>query len=105
MFKRKNRFTFSEKLPTNLYSSSSFVLRFSKNDPNFKVAIVASKKIDKRSTKRNVAKRKFVHALKEIIPTDSNFVLIFYVKKNALTVSSIDLRKEIERALRYADSI
>ena len=105
MFKRQNRFLFQDRLPKYSISSPFFVLRYEKNgDKDFQVAVVASKKIDKRAIKRNQAKRKVLHILHEQANLP-HLKLVFYLKKSILSARVEDLKSEIERVFQEANSI
>lgn len=105
MFNKEHRYSFSGKLPTRSFSSPFFVMRFEKTKQPFTVALVASKKIDKRSVVRNQAKRKLFHVLADLLPKESTLSLIFYVRRPILAATPEDLQKEIRRALEHANSI
>lgn len=98
MFKKKSRFSFKKGLPDKSLVSPSFVLRYETNpQQEAKIAVVVSKKVDKRATVRNKIKRKVLFILKELVPKKNDFV--FFLKKASLERSDEDLKKEISEAL------
>lgn len=80
-------------------------MRFEKTDQPFTVALVASKKIDKRSVIRNQVKRKLFHVLADLLPKESTLSLIFYVRRPILSATPEDLKKELVRALEHANRV
>lgn len=105
MFKREHRYSFSGKFPSQSIQSPFFVMRFEKTEKPFTVAIVASKKIDKRSVVRNQVKRKLFHVLADMMPKESTLSLIFYVRRPILAATPEDLKKELVRALEHANRV
>lgn len=105
MFKREHRYSFSGKLPSQSIQSPFFVMRFEKTENPFTVAIVASKKLDKRSVVRNRAKRKLFHVLADQIPKDNTFSMVFYVRQPILAATTEDIQKEVDRVLGYAQKL
>jgi len=93
MFAKKNRFTFKTRLPRNTIQSESFSIRFERNDiEKLQVAVVVSKKVDKRATVRNRIKRLILEAVQKNIDTNQGLTLVFYAKAAA---SSTNLGKEV----------
>src|SRR3990167_9317200 len=99
MFTKSSRFSFKRALPKNVFHSPSFNLRYEKNEATLKVAVVVSKKVDKRATVRNKVKRQLLEALRNKISNDENLNLVFYIKNNALNRNNLDLEKEIGEAI------
>ena len=97
MFAIKNRFSFRDSLPKNVFHSPSFTVRYGKNDKGLRVAVVVSKRVDKRATVRNKIKRRILDSIRKNIKAEEPFDLIFYVKKNIL--NSKDLEKEVNQAV------
>lgn len=97
MFPKKNRFNFKDSLPKKIINSNSFSLRYGKNVGKLRVAVVISKKVDKRSAVRNKIKRRILDSIQKGVHTKNPFDIIFYVKKNAL--SSKDLENEVNQAV------
>ncbi len=97
MFSKKQRFKFDSKLPKQSISSESFNLRYKKNDgQGLKVAVVVSKRIDKRAVVRNSIKREILDIVAQKVNIEDNLSLVFYSRKQ--TEKPI-LAKEIEEAL------
>lgn len=97
MFAKKNRFSFRGSLPKNVFHSLSFTVRYGKNDEGLRVAVVVSKRVDKRATVRNKIKRRILDSIREKVRMEELLDLIFYVKKNVM--SSEDLENEIKTVL------
>ena len=96
MFAKKNRFSFKNKLPKQILHSQSFTVRYEKNEEGLKVAVVVSKKVDKRAVIRNKIKRIILEAVRKTLGTDTGLTLVFYAKKPA--ASSENLEKEVKDA-------
>jgi ribonuclease P protein component len=84
MLPKKNRFQFRERLPKQTLNSQSFSIRYDKNEKELKVAVVVSKKVDKRAVIRNRIKRVIIEAVRLNLPKESNLTIIFYAKKEAV---------------------
>jgi len=97
MFPKKNRFNFKSDLPKRIIHSDSFTLRYGKNVGGVRVAVVVSKRVDKRAVVRNKIKRRMLSSIKKFVDTSEPLNLIFYVKKNVL--NSEDLEKEIQQVI------
>ncbi|OGH18385.1 MAG: ribonuclease P protein component [Candidatus Levybacteria bacterium RIFCSPHIGHO2_01_FULL_40_15b] len=97
MLAKKNRFSFRDSLPKNVFHSPSFTARYGKNVGELQVAVVVSKRVDKRATVRNKIKRKILNSIQKRLDTKESLDLIFYVKKNIL--NSGDLENEINQAV------
>lgn len=82
MLPKANRFQFKSNLPKQTLNSDSFSLRYDKNEKELKVAVVVSKKVDKRAVARNRIKRIIMNAVAKSITAGSNLTLIFYVKSS-----------------------
>lgn len=102
MLPREHRFSFKEKLPRKTLRSKSFSIRYDQSGKGLKVAVVISKKVDKRSTVRNLIKRKVLEEVQKNVGKTSPLNLIFYVKKE-IDVSG--LGKEISLALTSINKI
>lgn len=96
MFSKKNRYSFKGKLPGNVFHSQSFTVRYQENNKGLAVAVVVSKKVDKRAVIRNKIKRRLIDIVAKEIKTDTPASLVFYVKKQALNESS-NLGEEIKK--------
>lgn len=97
MFAKKNRYSFKGPLPKKTKSFPSFMVRYGKNDGGLKVAVVVSKRVDKRATVRNKIKRRILETIRKNIKVEEPFDLIFYVKKNVL--NSEDLGNEVNQSV------
>jgi ribonuclease P protein component len=97
MFAKKNRFSFKNRLPRQSSNFPSFSVRYDKNDEGLKVAVVVSKKVDKRAVVRNRIKRVILEAIRKEIETSTPMSLIFYAKKQA--AESSNLAEEVKKAL------
>lgn len=96
MLPRESRFSFRNKLPKNVFHSQSFTVRYQENNKGLAVAVVVSKKVDKRAVIRNKIKRRLIGIIQKEIKTDTPVSLVFYVKKQALNESS-NLGEEIKK--------
>lgn len=94
MLPRKNRFSFKGSLPKKVFRSQSFSVRYEKNGAGLRVAVVVSKKVDKRATVRNKIKRKILDIVRKQIEIKTPFDLVFYLKKQA--IESLNLTKEVQ---------
>jgi ribonuclease P protein component len=100
---KKNRFSFKNKLPKNTLNSQSFSVRYQRNDEGLKIAVVVSKRVDKRATTRNKLKREVLKILKDKIGTDINQSLIFYLKSSI--TGSTNLERELEEAINKINHV
>ncbi len=90
MFAKKQRFSFKTKLPSNLFSSQSFSVRYGENAESLKVAVVVSKKVDRSAVARNKIKRRILEAVRKSFDMNTPVSLVFYAKGKALESSTID---------------
>lgn len=104
MFARKNRFIFRIPLPEKVFRSSLFTLNYGNTHENIQIAVVVSKKVDKRSTVRNILKRRVLRILRQNLKDKDKLALVLHMKKEALESGDI-LEKEIKRAILTVHSI
>lgn len=99
MFAKKNRFSFKKNLPRHVLNLPSFSVRYEKNDEGLKVAVVVSKKVDKRAVVRNRIKRVILETVRKNLETNINLNLVFYVKKQAVESSNLmtEVRDSLEK--------
>ncbi len=97
MFSKKQRFSFNNKLAKNILNSQSFTLRYGSSDGGLKVAVVVSKKVDKKATARNKIKRKFTEAIKKNIDIQYPLSLVFFIKRAVSEQTLVE--KEIEEVI------
>ena len=98
MLAKQHRFSFKNTLPKRIIQSKSFSLRFDKNNvAKLQVAVVVSKKVDKRAVVRNKIKRKILEAVRKNIDTNTSLDLVFYAKSGA--ASSENLEKDVSETL------
>ncbi|MBI4092187.1 MAG: ribonuclease P protein component [Candidatus Levybacteria bacterium] len=97
MLAKKNRYSFKGPLPKKVLNSQSFSVRYNKNNEGLRVAVVVSKRIDKRATVRNKIKRKILETVRNNIEMNKPLDLVFYVKKNILSWETLE--KEVEKSL------
>jgi len=102
MFPKKHRYSFKGVLPKQVFNSQSFSLRFGKNEDGLKVAVVVSKRVDKRATVRNRIKRKVLDIRGKKINKNEGLTLVFYMKNRA--VESLNLEKEIETVMETIEN-
>ena len=84
MLSKSSRFTFKSKLPKNTLNSNSFSIRYDTNEEGLKVAVVVSKKVDKRAVVRNRIKRVILETVRKNLGPNSNLTLIFYARVQAV---------------------
>jgi ribonuclease P protein component len=96
MLPKANRFTFKSKLPKQTLSYQSFSIKYGINDEGLKVAVVVSKKVDKRAVVRNKIKRVIIESVTQNLGKDANWTLIFYAKPG---VKIENLAEEVSWAL------
>mgnify|MGYP003579598598 CR=1 FL=1 len=97
MLARENRFSFKNKLPNKTFASTFFNIRYDKNEEGLRVAVVVSKKVDKRATVRNRVKRVILESVQKELDLKKPLTLVFYAKAQA--ASSESLNKEVSQAL------
>jgi len=97
MLPKKNRYSFRGPLPKKVLNFQSFTVRFEKNDEGLKVAVVVSKRVDKRATVRNKIKRRLLDSIRGNIKLEEPLNLIFYVKKNILNSENLEI--EIQQSI------
>lgn len=95
MFGKKNRFSFKSGVPKNSFQTPFFVIKYDRQaETGPLLAIVISKKIDKRATVRNRIKRFIANQLEEM-ELDANLRLVLYAKKSANLENLDILKKEL----------
>lgn len=94
MLAKQNRFSFKNKLPKQILNSQSFSVRYDQNDEGLKVAVVVSKKVDKRAVVRNRIKRVILESVRKKLDMNTNLNIVFYAKKQSAENSS--LGKEVQ---------
>lgn len=100
MLKKRYRFSFQEGVPKKITASPLFVLRYQKNDAGeLRLAIVVSKKVDKRATKRNELKRVIKSVIEDSVDLNSSVSMVFYLKKAAAEVEQDTLKNEVRKTL------
>jgi len=103
MFSKARRFSFKKKLPKNIINSPSFSLRYERNDEGLKVAVVVSKKVDKRAVVRNSAKRKILEFLGQLVGADEKLNLVFYTRPGIQETQN--LKEEIENVINKINNV
>ncbi len=98
MLPKSNRFTFKSKLPKNTLNSQSFSVRYEENEKELKVAVVVSKKVDKRAVARNRIRRVIVETVAKHLKPESNLTLVFYAKSAA--VENKNLSQEVAEIIQ-----
>lgn len=64
-------------------------------------SFVVSKKVSNKAVKRNFLKKRGYSVIKDIsVNINKGFVCVFFFKKSALTLSYVDLKKEISSLLK-----
>lgn len=103
MVSRKNRFNFRDKLPRQTFNSESFSARYGKNEQGLKIAVVVSKKIDKRAVVRNKLRRRILEIARKYLDLDTQISVVFYAKKQAMTADN--LKQEVESSLAQIQNV
>lgn len=99
MLPKEQRFSFKNSLPRKTFNSQSFSVRYGQNSKGPKVAVVVSKRIDKRASVRNKIKRQILELVRVNIKTEDQLDIIFYAKKSI--VENNNLEKEIIDTLEF----
>lgn len=102
MFPKKQRYSFSKGYPSRSLSTEHFSLRYQKNNEGrLSCAVIVANKVDKRSVVRHRLKRRFIHALKEVLENkDFSYDLVFFLKKKSQDLESIgDVKASIKNVL------
>lgn len=101
MLKKINRLTKPLILSFKSFSTKYFVLRVGKNNlGKVRVAIVVSKKIDKKAVIRNRIKRILASALYEFSQNSKlSLDLVFIAKKDLLYSQKKEIEKEVKNIL------
>jgi ribonuclease P protein component len=101
--RRVSRIQFEKTLKdSKVFHGASFSLRVGKNSQEIpaKAAVIVSKKIDTRATKRNALRRKGYHALGSLLAlVKPGHVLLFFAKKGAETKSEQALAEDIKNLI------
>ncbi len=86
--------------PTLTLTSPYFSVKMRRNDfIVHRFRFVISKKVDKRAVVRNKLKRQMSTVVGVIPIKETGYDYIFYMKKAALTLSTEELKKEVESLL------
>lgn len=107
MIPKKNRITsffFRFLTQGRVYHSPIFSLKVvpNKEDEEFHVAVVVSKKVAQKAVERNLLKRRFL----SVVQNNKNlckkgFFYVFYVKKEIQTSEFSSIEKEVSRVLHF----
>lgn len=102
MFSKKNRFSFRKGLPAKYLNTKLFSLRYQKNDlADIRVAVVVSGRIEKKAVVRNMLRRRFSQALKEVLDKKKiSFDLVFFLKKEICDISYQEIKSFIQLSLK-----
>jgi len=99
---RGKLFNFLFLVSKQLSNSNIRLLADNFQPPNF--ALIVSKKIDKRATKRNRVKRLLGEAIRSFLPRlQPGIKGVFLVKKEILEKNFTDIKNEIEETLKEAN--
>jgi len=109
MLKKENRLS-RKNFPSQLsrgvsFHSKNITLRFIKENKSPSVfSVVISKKVDKRSTKRNVLRRAIYEIIrKNMKNTQTLGSYVFFLKKTALSQNKEGLKEEVLELLKKAE--
>lgn len=105
MFKKQQRYSFKGKLPSRYLNTQFFNLRYEENkDEGFHCAVVVGKKIAQKASVRNTLKRRFVHALKEVLAGNIvSYNLVFFLKRGLQELDFQAIKEQIRVALKTAN--
>lgn len=106
MIQKKNRITsffFKFLIQGRLYHSPLFSVKViqNKEDKEFHVSVVVSKKVAHKAVERNLLKRRFLSVVKNNETyMKSGLYYIFYIKKEAKGVDFFRIEKEVSQTIR-----
>lgn len=92
MLAKQFRYPFTEGIPPLTVVTPFFIMRYKKNTlSHLRVAVVVSKRVDKRATVRNKIKRKFLDVIhtsmkEHTLPYD----VVFYVRPKAVMLDNLE---------------
>ena len=96
MFARQNRFSFRKGVPKKIFSNSFLLIRYDRStNPKFECAVVVGKKVDTRAVVRNSVKRMLVSIIKELIDTDTQYIIVMYAKKPILLMKREEIKEQM----------
>jgi len=105
MLSKINRLSKDEEIKKIVKSGQTFflpqfVIKYQNHkESNIKIGFVVSTKVDKRATARNLLKRRMREAMRALLPNmKQNYSVLIIAKKQALSLSFVDIRKQLEFA-------
>lgn len=106
MFSKDKRFSYKAGAPSNYINSHCFSLRYKKNNEGLHCAVVVGKKVDKKAVVRHTLKRRFLHALKELLhDKEVSYDLVFFLNRKSIEKKFEELQDEIKSALQRLEII
>ena len=108
-FARKNRLGSGEAIKAVVsrgrrFTGSGFIMYFKKSELGVcKIAVVVSKKTDKRAVRRNKLRRQITEAIKKIISgCDKCFDIVVYTRPEAARLGFTELEEGLAKAFKTA---
>src|SRR5690349_19629783 len=104
MLRKTNRFSFRKGVPKKVLQTPFFVLRYDVSpDKILHLAVVVSKKVDKRAVGRNKLKRKIVSFVQALVSIETQKNIVIFVKKQILEINDEQIKLELEKALNQSN--
>lgn len=101
MLAKKHRYTFRKGIPGRSYSSSNFRIAYNiRNSEGLNLAVVVSKKVDKRAVERNRIKRMITAIIEQLVSKQTSADLVFFIRKSILNAEKDQIYNEIQLALK-----
>lgn len=101
MLNKDRRYSFRKGVPKKSIVATTCMLRYQPNPEGPKVAVVVSKKVDKKAVVRNRLKRRFYHIVEEILHENViPFDVVFFLREGIK--ESDDIKDEVHSALLKA---
>ncbi len=100
MLDRSHRFSFRKGAPRRIFATPLFVIRYDNNHDQLHCSVVVGKKVDKRAVVRNRIKRQINEILREILPKDKKFDLVFFIKRQINDSEPEKTKETIVKALK-----
>ena len=100
MFKRANRYSFKKSIPSKVFQTPYFAMRFDNDSSVLSCAVVVGKKVDKSAVVRNRIKRMIVLQIQEFVPLETKARIVLFVRKQEKKKEKEVIKEELEKALK-----
>lgn len=102
MLAKQYRYSFKKGLPKHTLSTPFFTLRYGLSSVDrVQCAVVVSKKVNKKAVGRNKVKRRFMHALQQVVKNkDDAYSFVFFLKKGIQDMKQEEMKQEIQKVLK-----